>query len=60
MIVRLSRPYEIGSGIHSLGASIGIAFLDQDMQSPQDLVRKADSAMYRAKQDGKGHFVFAD
>lgn len=60
MIVRLSRPYEIGSGIHSLGASIGIAFLDQDMQSLQDLVRKADSAMYRAKQDGKGHFVFAD
>lgn len=60
MIVRLSQPYDIGGGTHNLGASIGIAFLSKDMQGSHDLVRKADSAMYRAKQSGKGRFVFAD
>ncbi|MDD2657909.1 MAG: GGDEF domain-containing protein [Candidatus Pacebacteria bacterium] len=60
MIIRLSQPYDIGGVIHNLGASIGIAFLGEGAQSVQGLVCKADAAMYRAKQSGKGRFVFAD
>lgn len=60
MIARLSQPYEIMGGIQGLSASIGIAFLSKDVQQLQELVRKADSAMFRAKQSGKGCFVFAD
>lgn len=60
MITRLSQPYAILGGVQDISASIGIAFLSKDTRHPQDLVRNADSAMYRAKQSGKGRFVFAD
>lgn len=60
MIERISQPYDIAGQIHHLGASIGIAFLANVAGSSQDLVRKADAAMYRAKQAGKGCFSFAD
>jgi len=59
MIARLSQPYDILGGIQGLSASIGIAFLGKDVQQLHELVRKADSAMFRAKQSGKGRFVFA-
>lgn len=60
MIDRLAHPYDIKDGIHDLGASIGIAFLNDGVQDAQDLLRKADAAMYLAKQAGKGYFAFAD
>ncbi|NEP78626.1 MAG: EAL domain-containing protein [Okeania sp. SIO3C4] len=40
-------------------ASIGIAFSNQDYQNPTDILRDADTAMYRAKTLGKArHEVF--
>lgn len=56
----LCQPYEVSQSSHILGASIGIAFWREGMRDVQELVRKADSAMYRAKQSGKGHFEFAE
>lgn len=60
MIKRLSQPYEIKGEVQNLGASIGVAFLNKDTHDSHDLVRKADAAMYRAKQSGKGCVAFAD
>jgi diguanylate cyclase (GGDEF)-like protein/PAS domain S-box-containing protein len=60
MIGHLSRPYEIDGFVHNLGASIGIAFLGKDARNSHDLVRKADAAMYRAKQAGKGRYALVD
>jgi diguanylate cyclase (GGDEF)-like protein len=36
-----------------LSASFGLAWTDDPAQSPDDLSRKADELMYRAKQDSK-------
>ena len=39
-------------------ASIGIAFGEHRIESPEDLLRDADTAMYRAKDEGWGYAVF--
>jgi len=41
-----------------LNCSIGIGFFPNDGNKPEDLIRFADTAMYAAKQKGKGQFVF--
>ena len=46
----------LGDQQMSLTASIGIAVSDQDQESGRDLLRNADTAMYRAKSRGKGYW----
>lgn len=50
----LDKPFSIaGREIHT-SASIGIAFGSQNNRRPEDLLRAADAAMYRAKASGEG------
>ncbi|NKB44148.1 MAG: diguanylate cyclase [Alphaproteobacteria bacterium] len=49
-----------GSPDKPLGLSIGLAVLDREEPEPLDeLLARADSAMYEAKRSGKGQFAFA-
>jgi len=48
-----------GHTIHA-GASIGVAMAGPDHAAPELLIRDADFAMYRAKQDGGGRFEIFD
>jgi diguanylate cyclase (GGDEF)-like protein len=41
------------------GASIGIAYANGGLPSPDELLRPADEALYRAKRDRKGSYVEA-
>ncbi len=41
-----------------LSASIGIALFPQDGNTLEDLLRKADNALHRAKDDGRSHYRF--
>lgn len=55
----LSRPFDLGGHEVFTGASIGIAMSSTGYTSPQDVLRDADIAMYRAKsRGGKHHAVF--
>ncbi|QIZ77800.1 putative bifunctional diguanylate cyclase/phosphodiesterase [Ferrimonas lipolytica] len=55
----LSRPFYIDNEEVYSGASIGIAFGDEQYQEPSELLRDADVAMYRAKdQHSKKPVVF--
>lgn len=54
LIRTLSAPYEIDSHQVVIGASIGIALSPDDGTSGEELMRKADMALYRAKEDGRG------
>ncbi|WP_027516014.1 bifunctional diguanylate cyclase/phosphodiesterase [Bradyrhizobium sp. WSM1417] len=54
LISMLSEPYEIDGNQVVIGASIGIALSPGDGTSSEELMRNADMALYRAKQDGRG------
>jgi Amt family ammonium transporter len=56
----MEREFEVcGHTIH-VGASIGVAIAGPDHAVPESLIRDADFAMYRAKQDGGRRFDIFD
>jgi GGDEF domain-containing protein len=44
----------------SMSASIGIALCGAEHEHPEDALRHAGAAMYRAKSQGRGRFAVAD
>ncbi len=61
ILQRISQPYDLNGKIaDKVGTSIGIAFYPQDAAQASDLMKKADAAMYAAKQAGKRMYKFAD
>lgn len=54
----LANPIEAGGQIIPIGASLGIAIGPGDGHDADDLLKNADLALYRAKQDGRGAFHF--
>ena len=52
----LAQPFAIGGAEHLVSASIGIAVYPEDGRSADELVRNADTAMYRAKDSGGNSF----
>ncbi len=54
----ISQPLNLQGLIINLGVSIGISIYPEDGVSISDLLKKADSAMYCAKQRGKMSFHF--
>ena len=54
----LSQPVMSRFGAHQVGASIGISTYPHDGEDPQTLLRHADAAMYRVKQNGRGGVAF--
>ena len=60
VIESLSEPYQVDQHTLYVGASIGSAYGPRDGESVEELMRNADLALYRAKDDGGGeHHRFA-
>jgi diguanylate cyclase (GGDEF)-like protein len=57
---QLTRPFEVGGRRLKISASIGISLAPGDGLDADTLIRKADSAMYRAKRLGKNSVQFYD
>jgi diguanylate cyclase (GGDEF)-like protein/PAS domain S-box-containing protein len=60
LLEAVSQPIKIPGGIVRVSASIGLAFCPADASDPDSVLRAADTAMYRAKQEGCGVYWFYD
>jgi diguanylate cyclase (GGDEF)-like protein len=49
VIKALENPIEVGANRHQVGAGIGIALIPEDGTTADEILRKADIALYRAK-----------
>ncbi len=58
IIESMSAPFVVGGQEQFLNASIGIALYPADGTSAEELLRNADTAMYRAKEGGRGRYVY--
>ncbi|WP_213284760.1 EAL domain-containing protein [Bradyrhizobium sp. sGM-13] len=58
VVEKVSAPYEIAGHHLVIGASIGISLAPEDGKNPDELLKKADLALYRAKEDGRGTYRF--
>jgi len=62
VLSEIKRPFHLesmGKKITvSIGVSIGIVMIPENGRTTGELVKNADIAMYRAKNDGKGRYVF--
>ncbi|GEM_PF-1564680 len=54
----LRMPFQLGIEQAYVSASIGIALYPGDARAPEDLMRNADQAMYRAKSGGRNQLTF--
>ena len=58
LLSALSEPYVLTCTTGHLSASIGASVFPDDGEDVHSLIRNADSAMYAAKQSGKGRIAF--
>jgi len=54
----ISQPMHIEGHTLYISGSIGISIYPQDDDDPQNLVKYADAAMYRAKDEGRNNYQF--
>jgi len=54
----MAQPFEIQGQQVVAGASVGVALSPNDGVEPDELLKKADMALYRAKAEGRGGFHF--
>lgn len=55
-----SRPYPLNGQMLQITTSIGIATSDRDYRDANEVLRDADTAMYRAKAAGRARYVMFD
>jgi EAL domain-containing protein (putative c-di-GMP-specific phosphodiesterase class I) len=57
MLRELTEPFGLGTELH-ITASIGISVYSADVRGPEEMIKQADVALYRAKELGRNQFHF--
>jgi diguanylate cyclase (GGDEF)-like protein/PAS domain S-box-containing protein len=58
ILASLSESFHVGKDVAYISGSIGVALYPLDTKSADELIRKADQAMYAAKYSGKNQFHY--
>jgi len=58
IVAAMQRPLQVADEERVVHASIGIALYPQDGSTPEDLMERADRALYRAKHAGRNRWLF--
>jgi diguanylate cyclase len=58
LVRALGRPYKLKGRDVQVGASVGTSIYPDDGTSPEELLQRADLAMYRAKEQGRNRYCF--
>ncbi len=56
----INQPFDLENHSYNCGCSIGATFFGLGQQTPTDLLRQADIAMYQAKHSGRNALCFFD
>ena len=54
----INTPFELDNQEHRLTVSVGVSVFPDDAKTPEQLMRHADTAMYKVKNDGKNGVSF--
>lgn len=60
ILQEMAAPHHLKGTPVFISLSIGIAYSEQGMRNPEDLLRNADTAMYQAKTDGRARYAIFD
>lgn len=58
ILAELNKPFMLAAGEAAISASIGVTLYPGDASSLDELLRRADAAMYRAKHAGRNRYHF--
>jgi diguanylate cyclase (GGDEF)-like protein len=58
IVAAVAQPFLIDNMLMDIGVGIGIAIAPNDGMNPEELVRRADRALYRAKGEGRSFIRF--
>jgi diguanylate cyclase (GGDEF)-like protein len=58
LVKAMAKPFDVEGHRVYAGASVGIAIYPDDGDDGAELVKKADTAMYRAKENGRSRYAF--
>jgi len=58
LVKAMAKPFDVEGHRVYAGASVGIAIYPDDGRAGAELVKKADTAMYGAKENGRGRYAF--
>ena len=59
IVEAVRHPFSLGTAELFVTASIGVAIYPEDGHTPEDLIKVADTAMYRAKNAGRDNYQFS-
>ena len=60
LLARLSEPYDVAGREHRSGSSIGVSLFGSDTVTFEEILKRADVAMYQAKAAGRNTVRFFD
>lgn len=59
IINSIAKPFKVKNKDCKIGISIGISFYPHDAKNMDDLLKKADKAMYKAKESGRNQYILS-